>query len=532
MLSLAGKTLDGKYLVRECLGTGGMGAVFRAEHVGIGRSVALKVMRPELVASGNSAERFQREARAAGTLRHPRIVNVTDFGVCEVDDARVAYLVMEYLSGQTLADVLEERKTLPLRIAADVVMQIAEALGAAHAAGIVHRDLKPANIWLTADARGGFQVTLLDFGIAKLRDDVLTESSTMIPIADDIDADEATLARTTTADKPTLQFAGTNAATEPLTRVGDLVGTPAYMSPEQCTGSAIDPRSDIYSLGVLTYRLLSGKLPFEGSIPHLLRQHANAEPPPFDGGRVEPVVRRALAKKRDDRFPSAIAFAASLQAHALDASESVRRAIALFVGRLPELMPFALWMTLPGFVATLLCLLTWKVPFLWPVFAMLAFLTSGTAAMAWIAAIADDLQHRPFAEISARDVVRRIGFLQPMRLYFQSMKHSKGSSIHTMLLFLSLFDKRADEARVARMAAVLPKRAFQTMAALQIIAVVLLPLIVPMAGYGVAKLFKLANVEAIVMGCWGLAFSITLGLQTLVALVDVMLYELALQMTD
>jgi hypothetical protein len=195
-------------------------------------------------------------------------------------------------------------------------------------------------------------------------------------------------------------------------------------------------------------------------------------------------------------------------------------------------MPIALWLTVPGFVAMLLCAITWKAPFIWPMFAMLAFLLSGVASMAWVASIADDLKNRPFAKISGHDVARKVGFLQPLKLYFRSLKHSRGNSIHNMLLFLSWFDRRANEERVARMAAVLPKRAFQTMAGLQFIAIILLPLIVPMAGFGFAKLFHLAYVQPIVMACWGIAFSATLALQTLVALVVVMLYDLALQMSD
>lgn len=143
---LTGAVLDGKYRVGRSLDEGGMGAVYLAEHIGIARNVALKIVRPELLTEPTAAERFKRKARASGGIQHRNVVNVTDFGIATVAGTEVAYLVMQ---------------------------QVASALTAAHAVGVVHRDRKPANIWLAPDDRGGFRVTLLDFGIAKLRDDGL-----------------------------------------------------------------------------------------------------------------------------------------------------------------------------------------------------------------------------------------------------------------------------------------------------------------------------------------------------------------------
>ena len=154
MESLLGQTLHGKYRIDELIGRGGMGSVYKAEHLGTGRPVAVKTILPRLVTDSSSIERFRREARAAGRLRHPNIVDVTDFGVAPVGDQEVAYLVMEYLEGSTLRALLERSATLSLEVVVDLVEQIALALDAAHALGIVHRDLKPDNIWLIPDPRG------------------------------------------------------------------------------------------------------------------------------------------------------------------------------------------------------------------------------------------------------------------------------------------------------------------------------------------------------------------------------------------
>src|SRR5216117_421538 len=163
-----GQILDGKYRLERLLGQGGMGAVYLATHLGTDRYVALKLIAPQFMRNPEFVERFKREARAAGRLRHPNVVDVTDFGFSEAGKERVAYLVMEYLDGCTLSDVLFEENRLPLYWAVDILEQVCSAVHEAHQQGIVHRDLKPDNIWLEPNRLGGYRVKVLDFGIAKL----------------------------------------------------------------------------------------------------------------------------------------------------------------------------------------------------------------------------------------------------------------------------------------------------------------------------------------------------------------------------
>src|ERR1700730_1265280 len=163
-----GQTLDEKYRLERLLGQGGMGAVYLATHLGTERYVALKLIAPELMRNDEFVERFKREARAAGRLRHPNVVDVTDFGFAQAGADRLAYLVMEYLDGCTLGDVLAEEKRLPLEWVVDILEQVGSAVHEAHQQGIVHRDLKPDNIWLEPNRLGGYRVKVLDFGIAKL----------------------------------------------------------------------------------------------------------------------------------------------------------------------------------------------------------------------------------------------------------------------------------------------------------------------------------------------------------------------------
>src|SRR5918997_3439574 len=164
-----GQVLDEKYRLERLLGQGGMGAVYLATHLGTERFVALKLIAPQFMRNEEFVERFRREARAAGRLRHPNVVDVTDFGFARVGDgARVAYLVMEYLDGCTLAEVLAEEKSLPLGWVVDILEQTCSAVDEAHQQSIVHRDLKPDNIWLEPNRRGSYTVKVLDFGIARL----------------------------------------------------------------------------------------------------------------------------------------------------------------------------------------------------------------------------------------------------------------------------------------------------------------------------------------------------------------------------
>src|ERR1044072_8574559 len=163
-----GQVLDEKYRLERLLGQGGMGAVFLATHLGTDRFVALKLIAPQFMLNPEFVERFKREARAAGRLRHPHVVDVTDFGFSGTGDELVAYLVMEYLDGCTLSDVLAEEDRLPLYWVVDILEQVSSAVDEAHHQGIVHRDLKPDNIWLEPNSLGSYRVKVLDFGIAKL----------------------------------------------------------------------------------------------------------------------------------------------------------------------------------------------------------------------------------------------------------------------------------------------------------------------------------------------------------------------------
>src|SRR6185295_7359853 len=163
-----GEILDDKYRLEQLLGSGGMGAVFLATHLGTERYVALKLIAPQFMRNEEFVERFKREARAAGRLRHPNVVDVTDFGFATVTNGRVAYLVMEYLDGCTLGDVLAEEQRLPLDWVVDILEQVCSAVNEAHQQGIIHRDIKPDNIWLEPTRLGGYRVKVLDFGIAKL----------------------------------------------------------------------------------------------------------------------------------------------------------------------------------------------------------------------------------------------------------------------------------------------------------------------------------------------------------------------------
>src|SRR5919204_2032150 len=163
-----GQVLDEKYRLERLLGQGGMGAVYLATHLGTERFVALKLITPQFMRDEEFVERFKREARAAGRLRHPNVVDVTDFGFARAGTERVAYLIMEYLDGCTLGDVLAEERRLPLEWVVDILEQVSSAVSEAHHQGVVHRDLKPDNIWLEPNRLGGYRVKVLDFGIAKL----------------------------------------------------------------------------------------------------------------------------------------------------------------------------------------------------------------------------------------------------------------------------------------------------------------------------------------------------------------------------
>src|SRR5687767_14285258 len=160
--------LDNKYQIEQLLCEGSMGAVYRATHLGTKRTVAVKVIHPQLSTHDQFVARFRREAAAAGRLRHPNVVDVTDFGFAQTSNGPVAYLVMEYLDGCTLAEIVAEEGALPIQWVIDILEQVCSAVEEAHRAGIIHRDLKPDNIWLEPNGRGGYTVKVLDFGLVKL----------------------------------------------------------------------------------------------------------------------------------------------------------------------------------------------------------------------------------------------------------------------------------------------------------------------------------------------------------------------------
>jgi serine/threonine protein kinase len=328
-----------------------MGAVYLSTHLGTERLVALKVISADYTRTPELVERFRREARAAGRLRHPNIVDVTDFGIAELDHQRVPYLVMEYLDGRTLGDVLEEQPKLPLPAVVEIMEQVCSAVHAAHQRKIIHRDLKPANIWLEPNTLGGFTVKVLDFGVAKLADEL------------EPTPEPAAVAMKSSASPTESRSPADASATSPsqiLTQAGAILGTPLYMAPEQCRGEATDARSDIYSLGVITYRMLCGATPFTGSTSSVLRAHQENEPPPLEknGAKVPKAVSRlvlnALVKDPGQRPQSAIAFAHLLRANTDTLSALYRRALALYVEYLPKIFKLSLIAYLPVFLITVL----------------------------------------------------------------------------------------------------------------------------------------------------------------------------------
>jgi serine/threonine-protein kinase len=280
---LVGLTLDEKYRLDSCIGIGGMGTVYRATHLLIDRPVAIKVLNPRYVEDEAAQTRFRREARAAGRLQHTNAVTVTDFG--STKDGLV-YIVMELLEGRTLRDVLAREAPLDTARAVSMMLQVAAAVGAAHDAGVIHRDLKPANIFIVQRKDAPPFVKVLDFGIAKLA-------------AEAIDDDDP----------------------QTLTQVGAMIGTPRYMSPEQCEGAKLTPASDVYSLGIILYEMLTGTTPFNGTSPIAIAVKHSSVPPRSPREFVatipvalEEVILHALEKKPEDRPQDANAFRRELHA--------------------------------------------------------------------------------------------------------------------------------------------------------------------------------------------------------------------------
>ncbi len=263
MSDMLGKTV-GPYRIAQKLGAGGMGVVYLAEHTLLGRRAAVKMLLPEFSLNRDIVTRFFNEARAATAIRHPGIVEIYDFGF---DSDGAAFIVMEFLHGVSLADRLSHGRVSPQGVLV-IARQVASALAAAHAAGIVHRDLKPDNVFLVPDpdVRGGERIKLLDFGIAKL---ARAQAQGVVQ----------------------------------RTQTGSIIGTPSYMSPEQCRGISVDHRSDLYSLGCMLFELCTGTPPFVGEgAGDVLSAHIHLSPPtmhslaPDTPSQIESLVQRLLVK--------------------------------------------------------------------------------------------------------------------------------------------------------------------------------------------------------------------------------------------
>ena len=338
---MIGEVLDGKYRIDRQLGAGGMGNVYLGTHLGTTRTVAVKMIAPKWAADPHFLARFQREAQACGRLRHPNIVNVTDFGIAASSRGPIPYLVMELLDGETLSAYQQTEPRPPLPLIADLLDQVGLALDEAHRNGIVHRDLKPDNIWLEPNGRGAYTVKVLDFGVAKMTlpgDPVLPappETMTgavpedLPPVAGEVETVLMNVHQEPQAARPQAraeeaetvamaQFAdpssGSSGSDSGRTMPGSLVGTPAYMSPEQALGEEIDFRSDIYSLSVVVYSLVCGELPFTGKPRELIEFHRSGNPrPPADVVKtprdVSDVILAGMARNPAARPQSAIAFA-------------------------------------------------------------------------------------------------------------------------------------------------------------------------------------------------------------------------------
>lgn len=276
---LVGRVLGGRYQLSDFIGSGGMGEIYRARRTHIGDTVAVKVLRSDVVTNEKSRQRFYREARAAAMLHHPNAVVIHDFGE---DSDGLAYIVMELLLGRSLRQVLADEGALDPVRAYGIVRQACAALEAGHRSGIIHRDIKPDNIILLNQDDDTDHVKILDFGIAKLRDKALDTLS----------------------------------VENNLTNVGTVIGTPNYMSPEQCQGEEADARSDIYSLGVVMYEILTGVMPFVAKTPTgVAIKHVTEKPRPLRELRsdlpaeVEAVVLQALEKTPEARPQSMLELA-------------------------------------------------------------------------------------------------------------------------------------------------------------------------------------------------------------------------------
>jgi serine/threonine-protein kinase len=276
MNDLMGQVIADRYHITKKLGEGGMGQVYLAEHVKMGRRCAIKIMMPGTMSDPEAISRFNREAANASQISHPNVCAIYDFG--ETPDGLI-YLAMEFIEGSSLTALLDDVKTVPLARAATIIQQCAEALQVAHDLGIVHRDLKPDNI-MVVTSRGKDTVKVVDFGIAKA-------------------------------------IGGDDSRAQKVTKTGFVVGTPEYMSPEQLAGDPVDGRSDLYSLGLVFYRMLTGASPFPAdSQQETMIKRLTDDPMPLSVARpdvrfpaeVQRVLDRALARNPNDRYKNAADF--------------------------------------------------------------------------------------------------------------------------------------------------------------------------------------------------------------------------------
>jgi serine/threonine-protein kinase len=256
-------TLGGRYELLDLIARGGMGEVWRADDLVLGRRVAVKALLPALAGEAGFTARFRAEARAMAALSHPGIVEIYDYGHAD----GVAYLVMQFVEGESLRSLVDRDGALAPHRAMGLLAQAADAIHAAHRQGIVHRDVKPSNLLLRPDGR----LALTDFGIARM------------------------------------------VAGDRLTAADEILGTSSYLAPEQVTGAEVGPATDVYALGVVAYELVTGRRPFDADTPLAVAlKHVNDDPPPLPAAVPRPVralIMRALAKEPDDRWPSAAALA-------------------------------------------------------------------------------------------------------------------------------------------------------------------------------------------------------------------------------
>jgi serine/threonine protein kinase len=292
-----GSVIAERYEVVSPLGKGGMGMVYKAHDRMLDETVAIKVLRSEFANAGDMATRFRHEIKLARRVSHRNVCRIHEYG----EDRGVRYISMEFVEGKDIKQLARERGgCLPEQEAFDIAIQAAEGLQAIHEVGIVHRDLKTTNIM--RDNRG--VVRLMDFGIAKIEDEAAQAAA--------------------------------------LTTTGQIMGTPEYMSPEQCFGERLDPRSDVYGLGIVLYEMLTGSVPFRGETPVATLFKHIQDPVPLEGPSAArigptaaPVLRKALAKNRADRFPAASAMAEALRRALQEAVSGISDSGP--TGRLPAL---------------------------------------------------------------------------------------------------------------------------------------------------------------------------------------------------